>query len=311
MAEFTLRQLQYFVAVLDHGSVTAAARESNISQAAASMAIAQLERAVGVDLLVRTRAKKVVATAAGVELAARARRVLTEIGEIEGAVAGGFHEMRGALRVGCSSSLSPRIVPGLVAHFAARYPDVDVAFREGSAGDLQQEVLEGRLDVAFVYSLQADEGMDVVEIAPVRPRLMLAADHPLAGRAAVSFADVRDEWAILLDVPPTIERITAIMRASGVEPRLRWCSANMETIRSLVARGLGYSFVNSWPATDITFDRRRVAYVPVSDELPTNAIVAVLPPGARPPRRVVEAIRFQRDTAGIEPDAEPNPGADW
>ena len=53
-AEFTLRQLQYFVAVLDAGSVTDAARNSNITQAAASMAIAQLERALGVELLLRT-----------------------------------------------------------------------------------------------------------------------------------------------------------------------------------------------------------------------------------------------------------------
>lgn len=106
MAEFTIRQLQYFVAVLDHGSVTAAAKESNISQAAASMAIAQLEHAVGVDLLIRTRAKKVVATPAGLELAARARHILSMIGDIEGAVAGGFDEMRGALRTGCSPTLS-------------------------------------------------------------------------------------------------------------------------------------------------------------------------------------------------------------
>jgi DNA-binding transcriptional LysR family regulator len=143
MAEFTIRQLQYFVAVLDHGSVTAAAKESNISQAAASMAIAQLEHAVGVDLLIRTRAKKVVATPAGVELAARARHILSMIGDLEGAVAGGFDEMRGPLRTGCSPTLSPRLLPGLVDYFSREFPAVDVSFREASAAELQQDVPGG------------------------------------------------------------------------------------------------------------------------------------------------------------------------
>ncbi|NKX54289.1 LysR family transcriptional regulator [Arthrobacter mobilis] len=299
MSEFTLRQLQYFVAVLDHGSVTAAARESNISQAAASMAIAQLEHAVGVDLLIRTRSKKVVPTPAGTELAARARRILGMVGEIETAVAGGFDQMRGELRIGCMASVSPRLMPGLVEHFTRSYPAVNVTFREGGAVELQQGVLEGTLDLAFVYALQALDGLDQAEVAKVRPQLMLAAGHPLAGRESISLREVQDEPAILLDQPPTIERVTGMMRSAGIEPKLRWPSTNMETIRSLVARGLGFSFVNSRPATTVTFDDRRVAYVPVSDELPDNAIVAVLPPGVRPPRRVEEAIRFSREDAAL------------
>lgn len=309
MAEFTIRQLQYFVAVLDHGSVTAAAKESNISQAAASMAIAQLEHAVGVDLLIRTRAKKVVATPAGVELAARARHILSMIGDIEGAVAGGFDEMRGPLRAGCSPTLSPRLLPGLVDYFSREYPAVDVSFREASAAELQQDVLEGRIDLALIYSLQAVDGVELAEIARVKPHLMLSTAHPLAGQESITFAQVQDEWAILHDVPPTIERVTGMIRATGVEPRLRWPSTDMETIRSLVARGLGYSMVNTRPVNDTTADGLKVAYVPLADELPHNAVVAALPPGTRVPRRVKEAIKFLRQTIATVPSPG-GPGED-
>lgn len=294
MAEITLRQLEYFVAVVDAGSVTAAAQEANISQAAASMAMAQLERALGTDLLIRKRSKGIVPTPAGMELAARARRILSLTGEIDAAVSGNWAEMRGELRIGCMSSLSPRIVPPLVKYFHDEFPEVEVIFREGAAADLQHDVIEGRLDIAFLYSLQQIDGVDARTIAPVRLQLMLAADHRLATRSSASFRELTDEYAILLDVPPTIERVTDMIRHAGVEPRTRWPSTNMETIRSLVAHGMGYSVVNSRPDTGVAFDGSTVAYVPVSDDLPLNTIMAALPMGLRPPRRVDEAIRICR-----------------
>jgi DNA-binding transcriptional LysR family regulator len=297
MSEFTLRQLQYFVAVVDHGSVTAAAQASSISQAAASMAVSQLERAVGVDLLIRTRSKKVAPTPAGRELAARARRILGMVGEIDDAVAGGFDEMRGNLRVGCSSTLSPRILPRLVGHFHRNFPAVEVTFREGAAAQLQEEVRNGRLDLAFVYALQSEEDLERVEVAKVRQHLMLSAEHPLAARGSIHFREVAHEWAILLDIPPTIDRVVSMMQAAGIEPKLRWPSSNMETIRSLVAHGLGYSFVNYRPAPETTPDSPGVAYIPIADKLPANPVVATLPKGVKVPRRVAAAIGFVRDTA--------------
>lgn len=294
MSEVTLRQLQYFVAVVDEGSVTAAARKSRISQAAASMAVSQLERSVGVDLLIRTRSKGVAPTPAGEELAARARHILGMVRELEGSAVVGWAEMRGELRVGCSPTLAPRIIPELVEHFARNHAAVDVTFVEDDAHAVQRDAAEGRLDVAFVYSRQAADMVDHVTIAQARPHLMLASDHPLASRDELSFRDVADEWAILLDVPPSIERVTQMMRSVGVEPRLRWQSPNLETIRGLVARGLGFSFVNWRPPSSHTSDDRLLAYVPLADDVSANAIVAALPPGVRRPRRVDEAIRHLR-----------------
>src|SRR3954447_16536738 len=107
MSEITLRQLQYYVSVIDHGSVTAAAVSCHISQAAASMAVGELEKAVGAHLLIRTRSKKVVPTPAGIEFAAHARAILERVSEASDAVAESLVEMRGLLRIGCSHTLSP------------------------------------------------------------------------------------------------------------------------------------------------------------------------------------------------------------
>lgn len=296
MPELTLRQLQYYVSVIDHGSVTAAATACHISQAAASMAVGQLEKAVGVDLLIRTRSKKVVPTQAGLEFAAHARAILERVAEASDAVSESLAEMRGPLRIGCSHTLSPRLLPALVDHFVSNHPLVDVGFREGAPSVLQEDVRNGRLDMALVYEQQSEEDLERIRIAKVRLHVVLSAGHKLANRTSIRLAEIAEESAILLDIPPTIERLTAVMRSAGLEPRIRWTSSNMETIRSMVARGLGYSFVNSPPTTGTTYEGGEVVFIPVEDKTAANAMVAVMPAGQAAPRRVNAAIEFLRET---------------
>src|SRR4051794_29305066 len=97
----TLRQLEYFVAVAEHGSIAAAAGALPISESAVSVAISELESIVGVRLLHRVRARGVTLTAAGIALLPEARSLVARARELErtaadagGAVAGG---MQGAL----------------------------------------------------------------------------------------------------------------------------------------------------------------------------------------------------------------------
>src|SRR6185312_7367677 len=154
MSELTLRQMEYFVAVVDHGSVTAAA-------------------AAFTDTL---------------------------------------GQIRGPLRVGCSQTLSPRLVPPLAEYFTKHHPEVDLRFTESSAGAVQEGLREGRLDVALVYALQADDDLDRELIKDIQLQVVLPQDHRLASRSTVRLQDIAAEPAILLDVPPTIERLTTVAR---------------------------------------------------------------------------------------------------
>jgi DNA-binding transcriptional LysR family regulator len=296
MAEVTLRQMQYFVATVDLGSVTAAAAACHISQSAASMALTELEKAVGASLLVRSRSKKVAPTAAGLQFAAHARAVLEQVAEAREAVSDAVGGMQGTLRVGASLTMSPRVLPPLVEHFTREHPHVDLRMHEGSPGELQDQIRAGLLDVALLYSWQADPDLDHLEITPVRLHVMLPASHRLAGEDRVWLRDIVSEPAILLDIPPTAERMVGVVESAGLTIHVGWRSANMDTIRTIVGRGLGYSFANSVPATGATFDEHQVVYRPVADNVPSNAIVAVTPAGHRLPRRVRAAIDALKTT---------------
>lgn len=298
MVGFTLRQLEYFVAAVETGSVTAAAERCHASQGAASMAIGQLERAVGAPLLVRGGSRALVPTPAGQEFLVHARDILDRAEDARDAVSESLDALRGPLRVGVSMTLSPRLVPILAAHFTVEHPQVDLELIEGAPHELQDEVLGGRVNAAFLYGLQAGEDLAITEVAPVQLHLILPAGHRLAGERSVWLRDIVEEPAILLDVPPTAERLTAIVESVGLALDVHWRSANMDTIRSLVAAGLGFSFANSIPATDTAFSGGSVVYRPVADTIPRNRIVAVTLPG-RVPRRVQAAIDLVRATEAM------------
>ncbi|GHG58066.1 LysR family transcriptional regulator [Sinomonas cellulolyticus] len=308
MPEFTLRQLEYFVAVLDAGSVTDAARRSNVSQAAASMAIGQLERALGVDLFIRSRSKRLVPTQAGAALGARARRILADAAEVPGAVRSGWEELKGSVRIGCMIAISPRLIPPLLADIGRRWPEIELSFVEGAAEELQRAVMDGELDAAFVYSLQTIPGVDPVTIAESRPQIMLAESHPLAQRSSLRFADLAEEDAVLFDVPPSVERVQAMFQSIGVEPRVRWKSVVAENIRGIVSSGRAYSVTNVWKGMEEHFAAAGVVTVPVSDPTPPNYVVAAVPPGLRRPRRVEAVLDAARSIATGAPDDVPPDG---
>lgn len=301
MSEVTLRQLQYFVAAVDHGSVTAAAEASHVSQAAASMAIAQLERALGADLFVRSRSRRVTPTPAGVTFARHARAVLERVGEAREAVTESMSAMSGPLRVGCSHTLSPRLLPPLVARFDTDHPAVEVTFVEDEPAAVQEAIRHGTLDLGLVYGRQADDDLTQVHLSDVVLHAALPTAHPLAARESVTFADLADETAILLNIPPTIERLTETLRSAGVQPRIRWTSSNIDTIYSMVSRGLGYSLINSPPAHGRTYEDNEVVFRPVVGTESLNTIVAVLPPGRHASRRVRVAIDHLREAADGRP----------
>ncbi|MBQ1443932.1 MAG: LysR family transcriptional regulator [Renibacterium sp.] len=292
MTEITVKQLEYFVATLDRGSVTKAAAQCNVTQSAVSTGLGQLQKAVGAKLLLRTRSQGLLPTPAGRALADSARQALALIADMPGVAQQSIAGLRGSLRIGCMLPLSAHVIPAVVEHFALAEPQLDVQFFEGSAVDIQARMANGELDAGVLFRTQLDPDAAYRLIAPTEFRIMLAADHPLAGRQSISFRDVAEEPAILLDLVPTIERMRAVIQMAGVTAKIRWGSVNADTIRSLVIRGLGYSIVNLRQIQDADADTGEVVYLPISDPTPANGIVLAHRPDLAPSAKVLALAEF-------------------
>ena len=136
--QFTLKQLHHLISVSEHSSISAAASHLFISQPALSTSIAQLEKSLGLSLLIRHHARGVSLTPAGADFLVRARSLLTHAQEIEEDVRELRDSISGQLAVGCFVTLAPFFVPRLMSDLNESYPELQIRLIEGTLDRLQQ-----------------------------------------------------------------------------------------------------------------------------------------------------------------------------
>src|SRR5690625_3956868 len=146
---FTLRQLQHFIAAADAGTVTAAAQAAHISQAAMSQSLNELERAVGQQLMVRTRTHGVQLTSSGKRFLADARGLVARAADVQQEMSDRAEELVGPLDIGIYTAVAPFWVPFLAERFIVPTPQVSVRIVEGDGKALQQQMLEGQFDAVL------------------------------------------------------------------------------------------------------------------------------------------------------------------
>jgi DNA-binding transcriptional LysR family regulator len=171
---FTLRQLEYYVAACESGSVTEAALNIPVSQSSVSAAIAQLERALGVELLIRHHAQGVSPTPAGRRFLARARALLREADELERFASELTEDLSGPLDLGCLVTIAPLVTPRLCQDFTARHPAVTIELVEAGQDELLARLRSGALSLALTYDLQLGDDVAFEQLATLPPDALFA-----------------------------------------------------------------------------------------------------------------------------------------
>ncbi len=288
MSELTLRQLEYFVAIADTGSITGAAQHCRVTQSAVSLALAQLERSVGATLVIRGRGRGVALTTEGVAVAARARTVMEQVDQVSSVVSQVQGRLSGRLSVGVFRTLAEHTVPALIEWFATRHPDVELRFVEGSGTRVQDELLAGRAHVAFLYRAVLDPACRGETVRDASRMAVFSPDHPLATTATLDFATLARHPAMLIDEEPALQRTLAAFEAAGVTPLVPWRSASVQTIQNVVGRGLAYSVLMQ--TAERSPEGRPLIFRPLEGDSFVNPVVAALPRGVAPTALIAEAI---------------------
>ncbi|WP_292722493.1 LysR substrate-binding domain-containing protein, partial [Microbacterium sp. 13-71-7] len=242
--DLTLVQLRYFVAAATNRSMTEASLDLHVAQSAVSTAIGQLERSLGVQLFVRQRSKGLALTDAGELLLRDARSLLAQTDEMVDTVRGRHHQVRGTLRLACFVTLAPFVLPKLISRVEQEHPDLRIEIIEADADTTTQLLLSGAVEGGIAYDFGRVHNLTFDPLFSAPPHVVLAADHPLAGRDAIHLAELAAQELVLLDLPASREYFLDLLAEAGVEPRIRYTSRSYETVRSLVARGHGYSILN-------------------------------------------------------------------
>jgi DNA-binding transcriptional LysR family regulator len=295
---YTLRQVEYFIAAAETGSITQAAERISISQPSISTAIAHLEAEFGVQLFVRHHAQGLSLTRAGRLLLREARLLVEQAEGLYQAASEVTEQLRGELVLGSLVTLAPIVLPELIRSFTAAYPQTRIRPIEAHQEALLEGLRRAEIDLALTYDMQLPEGIEFLPLAALRPHALVAEDHKLATRAEVSLAELAAEPLILLDLPISREYFLSLFLAEGLTPTIQGRYGSHEFVRAMVGRGFGYTLANVRPRADRALDGGRVRRIRLAgDPRPVVVGLATLERLRRP--RLVEAFREHcRDAIG-------------
>lgn len=283
---FTLRQLEYLVAVGEAGSIAAAAEALSVSSPSISAAIAALEAEFGVQLFIRQHAQGLSLTQGGRRFFNEAKRLLDQADALRDLAGDIAEKPRGPIGVGCLITLAPVILPALRRSFEAAYPEAQVAQEVGDQRRLLDRLRRAEIDIALTYDMELPQDVAFRPLAALPALALLAADDPLAARGAVPLADLADAPLILLDLPVSRDYFLSLFHGAGLRPRIAERTPDMAVLRSMVANGFGYGLVNHRAPGEAAPDGRPLAALPVEGALAPLTLGLATMKTARTPRVV-------------------------
>ena len=264
MLRYTLRQLEYFVAVGETSSIALASEKVNVSSPSISAAINQLEKEFGLPLFVRQHARGVTLTLAGRRMMEQAKVILREAdtlldlaGDISGSV-------RGPLSIGCLVTFAQVVLPSVRRSFEDAHPEVRVRQHELDQSEIFSALRRSEIDIALTYDLNLPADLQFEGILELPPYAVVNETHPLAHLPAVSVEELKHHPMVLLDLPFSSDYFLSFFAEADTKPIIAERTRDMAVMRSLVANGFGYSIANVRPLNDRSPDGQPLKFIPLA-----------------------------------------------
>jgi DNA-binding transcriptional LysR family regulator len=290
-----LRQLATFVAVAEEGSFTRAADQLHVVQSAVSAGVRKLEQELGATLFDRST-HTVKLSDAGRALLPEARATLAAAQAARDAVDEARGGLRGTVVLGTMQAQGMRAIDlaRVLATFRAEHPAVKVTIRHsGGSSEIAADVLEGRLDLAFLaLPGQGPPGLELISVAREPIMLAVPSGHPVAASAEVELRALHDE--ILVDLPPGWGVRMAVDRAfaaAGVTRTVTYEVNDTATMFEFIRNGLAIGLLPRWDV-----DTDEIAFVPIRGDAPQFQTAIAVPANRRlsaATRALLETIKQQ------------------
>nr|WP_240434329.1 LysR family transcriptional regulator [Streptomyces sp. YIM 130001] len=236
-------RLAYFAAVARTEHVTRAAHEMNVPQSTLSRALVRLEQDLGVDLFAR-HGRTVSLTPAGRTFQASVERALAEVERAAEEVRADADPAAGKVAFGFLHTMGSETVPALIRAFRADHPRVRFTLVQNYGEWMIERLRSGALDLCLTSPVPDAPDLVARRLDEQRLRLVVPADHRLAGRRRIRLAEAADETFVTLEPGYGLRRITDDLCAqAGFRPRIAFEGEETETLRGLVAADLGVALL--------------------------------------------------------------------
>jgi LysR family hydrogen peroxide-inducible transcriptional activator len=267
-----------------------------VSQPTLSVAVKKLESELGVSLFERGHGE-VSLTPAGELVVAQAQRVLEEAGAIKEIARQGQDQLSGPLRLGAIYTVGPYLLPHLIPLMAERWGQMPLVIEENYTAALSERLRRGDLDAILVSLPFEEPGVLTLPVYEEPFVVLLPAAHPLSAKEEIDVSDLRGESVLLLGAghcfrDQVLEVCPECIPRSRGDARLPHAveGGSLETIRYMVAGGLGLTILPCTAAGADRFSQRLVTIRRFAGEAPTRR-VALAWRKSFPRPRAVDALR--------------------
>jgi LysR family hydrogen peroxide-inducible transcriptional activator len=277
----TLTELKYIVAVARAKHFGHAAEACFVAQPTLSVAIKKLEDELGVVLFERG-GSEVSVTPLGTQIVAQAERVLEQTAAIKELAKQNKDPLAGPLRLGVIYTIAPYLLPPLVRNMIENVPQMPLVLQENFTARLLEQLRQGELDAAIMALPLPDHGMATQPLYDEPFVVAVPSNHPWASRKEIPAEDLKNETMLLLgtghcfrdqvlEVCPEMARFSA----GGHGMQRAFEGSSLETIRHMVASGIGLTVLPRASVGDMHDPNGMLTFVPFASPAPSRRVVIV------------------------------------
>jgi LysR family hydrogen peroxide-inducible transcriptional activator len=268
-----IRDLEYLVALADTRHFGRAAARCHVSQPTLSAQIRKLEEFLGVALVER-RPRRIALTAAGEAVVERARRMLQGADDIRALARASQDPLAGQLKLGLIPTLGPYLLPRVAPRIAKALPKLQLMLHEYQTAPLVERTLAGELDLA-ILALPADtRGLVTRSLFAEAFLVAMPGSHRLAAKKRVKTSDLEGEKLLLLEEGHCLrDQALEVCEHVGTEEQ-DFRATSLETLRQMVAAGLGVTLLPRLAADGPFASARGLAVRPFAPPSPNRVIGA-------------------------------------
>ena len=275
MTDLKLKDLRYLVAVADARHFGRAAERSFVSQPTLSAQLKKLEQYLGVQLIERAP-KRVQLTAAGEEIVARARRILDASDEIVELARGHRDPLAGRLRLALLPTIGPYLLPSVAGRLRKSLPRLELMLYEYQTDLMLEKLHSGEIDAGILAFPVAMDGLESRELYKEPFTVAMPTGHRLAQRSNIRVGDLAHETLLLLEDGHCLrDQALEICSGSDVHEKQDFRATSLETLRQMVASGVGITLLPELAGRGAYGQARGVAIRPFAKPVPTRTVGAV------------------------------------
>lgn len=274
----TLTELRYIVAVARERHFGRAAEACFVSQPTLSMGVKRLEEELGLEIFERSK-NEVKLTAAGEEIVTQAQRALEEADRIKEIAEHGKDPLAGPLRFGTIYTIGPYLLPHLIPELHQRAPQMPLLLEENYTAVLAEKLKRGQLDVILISLPFAEPGIRTWPVYDEPFVVLLPASHPLQEQTEISAGELARQNLLLLGQghcfrDQVLQVCPECNRSATTEGSMQKTleGSSLETIRHMVASGMGSTVLPCSAAGADQYSRRLVTIRRFADPAPTRRV---------------------------------------